>query len=195
MSTTEHEGLTFEDPIIETQEQKPEEVKEPEPVNEDKVARQPVRYEGETDTQYSLRLQLFNAGLAKSQAETEEEKSLINDHIKEIRSKLHSKPTHTETTKQEVTEELFQSEEEKRNAVENLRKLGFVSQEEVEKRIQDAVENIKKEQNLSRYESNIRQQQEAIKGFYASRPDIASNPEIKRVIENTVITKFKITLS
>lgn len=199
MSTTTHEGLEFEDPIIEPTEQtqdttETENKETPEAPKEDKVARQPTRYEGESDTQYSLRVQLFNAGLAKSQAETDEEKSLINERIKEIRSQMYPKNNPTETTKQEVTDtELFQTEEEKKAAIENLRKLGFVSQEEVQKQIQEVVESVRKEQMLSKHEANVRSQQEGIKEFYSNRPDIASNPEAKQIVEKTVLRLFNIT--
>jgi len=206
MQTTTHEGLTFEDPIIENEEQnkettetKVEEVKE-EPKQDDKVAKQPERFDGESDTQYSLRLQLFNAGLAKSQAETEEEKSLIAERMKDIRKQMYTrnqapqKTNPTETTEQNNgSDELFQTEEEKKTAIENLRKLGFISQEEVERRIQEAVESINSKQEKLSHEAAIREQQQGIKDFYSQRPDIASNQESRKVLEQTVLQKFNIS--
>jgi len=192
--------FSFEDPTTETTEQKQEpkevveekkEVVEPKTESTQKATQQPQRFEGESDTQYGLRLQLFTAGLAKADA-TDEEKSLITEQMKLIRKQLSSgKPT--ETTKTETQVGTIESDEEKKVIAENLRQLGYLNQEEVKKLLDEALGKVTQKQDAVLYEQRYKEQTEGIKEFYSRRPDIASNKESRSQLEQIVMEKFKIT--
>ena len=191
--------FSFEDPTTETTEQKQEpkevveEKKEVELKTEStqKATQQPQRFEGESDTQYGLRLQLFTAGLAKADA-TDEEKSLITEQMKLIRKQLSSgKPT--ETTQTETQSGTIESEDEKKAIAENLRQLGYLNQEEVQKLLDEALGKVTQKQDAVIYEQRYKEQTEGIKEFYSRRPDIASNKESRSQLEQIVMEKFKIT--
>lgn len=192
--------FSFEDPTTETTEQKQEpkevveekkEVVEPKTESTQKVTQQPQRFEGESDTQYGLRLQLFTAGLAKAGA-TDEEKSLITEQMKLIRKQLsNGKPT--ETTKTETQVGAIESDEEKKVIAENLRQLGYLNQEEVKKLLDEALGKVTQKQDAVLYEQRYKEQTEGIKEFYSRRPDIASSKESRSQLEQIVMEKFKIT--
>lgn len=192
--------FSFEDPTTETTEQKQEpkevveekkEVVEPKTESTQKATQQPQRFEGESDTQYGLRLQLFTAGLAKADA-TDEEKSLITEQMKLIRKQLSSgKPT--ETTQTETQSGAIESDEEKKVIAENLRQLGYLNQEEVKKLLDEALGKVTQKQDAVLYEQRYKEQTEGIKEFYNRRPDIASNKESRSQLEQIVMEKFKIT--
>lgn len=207
MSTTIHEGLAFEDPTVETTEQnlekpevteKTEEVKEvqknEEKVEEVKTAIPPTKFDGESDVQYNLRLQLFNAGLAKATA-TDEEKSIINEQIKNIRSQLSETKKSPDTTQntQKDGSDIFQNEEEKKVVLDNIRKLGFVSKEEVEAQIQQAVKSVTEQVTKPIQEAKQREQADAITQFYKTRPDIYQNQAARDTLEKAVVERFKIS--
>lgn len=193
--------FSFEDPTTETQEpkQEPKEVVEekkeivvePKTESTQKATQQPQRFEGESDTQYGLRLQLFTAGLAKADA-TDEEKSLITEQMKLIRKQLsNGKPT--EPTQAETQGGTIESDEEKKTIAENLRQLGYLNQEEVKKLLDEALGKVTQKQDAVIYEQRYKEQTDGIKEFYSRRPDIASNKESRSQLEQIVMDKFKIT--
>lgn len=192
--------FSFEDPTTETPEPKTEpkevveekkEVVEPKTESTQKATQQPQRFEGESDTQYGLRLQLFTAGLAKADA-TDEEKSLITEQMKLIRKQLsNGKPT--ETTPTETQSGTIESEEEKKTIAENLRQLGYLNQDEVKKLLDEALGKVTQKQDAVIYEQRYKEQTDGIKEFYNRRPDIASNKESRSQLEQIVMDKFKIT--
>ena len=192
--------FSFEDPTTETPEPKTEpkevveekkEVVEPKTESTQKATQQPQRFEGESDTQYGLRLQLFTAGLAKADA-TDEEKSLITEQMKLIRKQLsNGKPT--ETTPTEIQSGTIESEEEKKVIAENLRQLGYLNQDEVKKLLDEALGKVTQKQDAVIYEQRYKEQTDGIKEFYNRRPDIASNKESRSQLEQIVMDKFKIT--
>lgn len=193
--------FSFEDPTTESTEQKQEPKEVLEEKKEDvvekktestqKTTQQPQRFEGESDTQYGLRLQLFTAGLAKADA-TEEEKSLITEQMKLIRKQLsNGKPT--ETTQTETQVGTIESDEEKKVIAENLRQLGYLNQEEVKKLLDEALGKVTQKQDAVLYEQRYKEQTEGIKEFYSRRPDIASSKESRSQLEQIVMEKFKIT--
>ncbi len=173
----------------EVKEETVEETKPTEETKEVKISNPPTRHENETDIQYNLRTQIYNAGQAKAQAETEEEKSLLSKHISGLRKELaiaSSQPKVEATQPQETKAETSQttgevSEEEQIKA--QLKKLGFLTAEEAEAKAREIVQQSTRGQE---HESAIQQ-------FYQSRKDIAANPENKRSLENLVIQKFNIT--
>jgi len=192
--------FSFEDPTTETTEPKTEpkevveekkEVVEPKTESTQKATQQPQRFEGESDTQYGLRLQLFTAGLAKADA-TDEEKSLITEQMKLIRKQLsNGKPT--ETTPTETQSGTIESEEEKKTIAENLRNLGYLNQDEVKKLLDEALGKVTQKQDAVIYEQRYKEQTDGIKEFYNRRPDIASSKESRSQLEQIVMEKFKIT--
>ena len=192
--------FSFEDPTTETPEPKTEpkevveekkEVVEPKTESTQKATQQPQRFEGESDTQYGLRLQLFTAGLAKADA-TDEEKSLITEQMKLIRKQLsNGKPT--ETTPTEIQSGTIESEEEKKVIAENLRQLGYLNQDEVKKLLDEALGKVTQKQDAVIYEQRYKEQTDGIKEFYNRRPDIASSKESRSQLEQIVMDKFKIT--
>lgn len=192
--------FSFEDPTTETPEPKTEpkevveekkEVVEPKTESTQKATQQPQRFEGESDTQYGLRLQLFTAGLAKADA-TDEEKSLITEQMKLIRKQLsNGKPT--ETTPTEIQSGTIESEEEKKIIAENLRQLGYLNQDEVKKLLDEALGKVTQKQDAVIYEQRYKEQTDGIKEFYNRRPDIASNKESRSQLEQIVMDKVKIT--
>lgn len=192
---TEKEPDTKQEVKEESQETKVEETKEVEPDTEKKaedikISNPPKKYEGETEIQHNLRTQIYNAGQAKAQAETEEEKSLLSQHISGLRKELakvssqqkveatqlpETKVTETSDTTNEVSEE--------EQIKTTLKKLGFLTAEEAEAR---ALEIVNKATKSQEHDS-------AIQKFYQTRKDIASNPEDRKTLENLVIQKFNIT--
>jgi len=192
--------FSFEDPTTETPELKTEpkeveeekkEVKEVPKESTQRATQQPQRFDGESDTQYGLRLKLFTAGLAKADA-TDEEKSLIAEEIKSIRKQLSNGKT-TETTKAETQGGTIESEEEKKTIAENLRNLGYLNQDEVKKLLDEALGKVTQKQDAVIYEQRYKEQTEGIKEFYSRRPDIASSKESRSQLEQIVMDKFKIT--
>lgn len=182
---------TVEKETQETQ-QKQETVGETKPTEETKevrISNPPTRHENETDIQFNLRTQIYNAGQAKAQAETEEEKSELSKHISGLRkdlAKASSQPkveaTQPQETKAETSETTSEvSDEEQIKA--QLKKLGFLTAEEAEAKALEIVQKSTRGQ----------EQDSAIQQFYQSRKDIASSPENKRALENLVIQKFNIT--
>lgn len=192
-----------EETKVETQAQEEKETKEEtqveeKPVVEEKkeavptdvrISNPPTRHEHETDIQFNLRTQIYNAGQAKAQAETDEEKSLLSKHISGLRKELAKASTQpkveatqsqeTEKTDSETTNEV--SEEEQIKAT--LKKMGFLTAEEAEARALEIVNKSTKSQEHS----------SAIQQFYQSRKDIASNQVQKDMLEKLVIEKFNIT--
>lgn len=176
------------EPAVEKVETTPAQVKEV-TTPEIKISDPPSKYEGESDIQFNLRKQIFDAGQAKAQAESPEEKSELAKHIKGLRTELaknhkstetvSTAPQRIETSESQVTPE--QSEEEL--AKEALRKMGYLSKEEVEAMVQNLVATKSvQDEHLS-----------ATREFYSSHKDIAANPALKAAIEDFVVQRMNIT--
>lgn len=149
------------------------------------VVQPPTKFDGETDTQYNLRVQMFHVTQAKKDPDTtEEEKSLLNDKLKEIRVAMATQSNKTPASSNPV--KVFDNEEEEKNAVENLKKLGFYTKEDIDKILEDKLAQVS-------VESKAVEQTEAIKNFYASRPDIAMDKLKKQEVEKWVMSNFNIT--
>lgn len=149
------------------------------------VVQPPTKFDGESDTQYNLRVQMFHVTQAKKDPETtEEEKSLLNEKLKEIRGAMATQSKQAPATSNPT--KVFDSEEEEKNAVENLKKLGFYTKEDIDKILEDKLAQVS-------VESRAGEQTEAIKNFYASRPDIATDKLKKQEVEKWVMSNFNIT--
>ena len=149
------------------------------------VVQPPTKYDGESDTQYNLRVQMFHVTQAKKDPETTpEEQSLLNDKLKEIRVAMATQSNKTPANSNPV--KVFDSEEEEKIAIENLKKLGFYTKEDIDKILEDKLAQVS-------VESKAGEQTEAIKNFYASRPDIAMDKLKKQEVEKWVMSNFNIT--
>lgn len=158
-----------------------------EEVKDVKISNPPVQYDGESDIQFNLRTQLYNAGQAKAQAETDEEKSVLSKHMKDLRKEMgknslspkESAQTTPETP--EKTEEFSQTEEEAAKIA--LKKLGVPDKDEVLNLVKEMLQSQRVEADHS----------SAISEFYSKRPDIASDPEKMKMLENVVIQNFNVS--
>jgi len=171
---------------VETKEVVTEPVKT-EATPEIKISDPPSKYEGESDIQFNLRKQIFDAGQAKAQAESPEEKSELAKHIKGLRTELaknHKSPEPVQPAQRiETSESQVTPESEEELAKEALRKMGYLSKEEVEAMVNNLVST------KATQDAHI----QATHEFYSSHKEIASNPESKQAIENFVVTRMNIT--
>lgn len=163
------------------QEEKPLE----EPKSDVKVTNPPTQYDGESDIQFNLRKQIYDAGQAKAMADTEEEKSFLSNHIKGLRKQL-GRPEQSISPKVEATQSQPTIEEpvnEREQAKKVLDEMGYISKEELPQYIQEVIQG----------QSRHVEQQDAVRDFYNTRKDIASNPIQRDALERLVVEKFNIT--
>jgi hypothetical protein len=156
----------------------------------------PGRYDGESDTQYQLRTELWRAGRARAAAETEEEKSLITDHIKELRKTMGQETAKSRQAKVEATQnqadvgstetEDNTSDDEEQAAKMALEKLGYLDKNQVQEIVKSAL-------NQQREEEAQKEHFQAITEFYKGRPDINADPSRKESLERYILDNFKIT--
>ena len=144
----------------------------------------PSKYEGESDIQHKLRTDIWLAGQAKAQATTPEEVSELAQHIKGLRKELainHKSEPITAQPKIETNELPEQSEEDL--AKEALKKMGYLSKDEVAQMVAETIAN------QSKQSEHLTATQE----FYSSHKDLASNPAQRQALERFVVEKFNIT--
>lgn len=173
---------------VKTEEKSVEQPKEP-VTPEIKISDPPSQYEGESDLQYNIRKQIYDAGQAKAQAESSEEKSALAKHIKSLRKELAINHKSSEAVQAPEKIEASQSPEaptEEEIAKEALRKMGYLSQEEVAKMLEEKFADKETQQRQSEHLN-------AANKFYATHKDIASNPAQKEALENFVVERFNIT--
>lgn len=167
-------------------EQKGEESSSQQAQPEDKVVQPPKKFEGESDIQHNLRVQLFNINQArKDPSVSEEEQSLLTAEIKRIRQAMaesHKSPGSTDPTPAKV----FSTEEEEKAVIENLKKLGFYTKDDLNTVASELEMRLKSE-------SRAAEQAEAINSFYTIRPDIATDKVKRAQVEQYVLENFKIT--
>lgn len=162
-----------------------EEQKEP-VTPEIKISDPPSQYEGESDLQYNIRKQIYDAGQAKAQAETPEEKSALTQHIKSLRKELAINHKSSDAIPAPDRIETSQSQEalsEEDQAKEALRKMGYLSKDEVAQMVQE----------ITASQSKQAEHLTATQEFYATHKDIAANPAQREVLENFVVERFNIT--
>lgn len=162
--------------------------------NDSEVPKPPTRAEGESAYQYNLRVQMFHDNQAlKDPNTTEEEKSILRDHIKELRTGLgkdsgkSDQPNNKEN--QTTPDEPIFTEEETTAVAEFLKTQGFLTKEELaqeRKQMRDEILNELKVRNV------VEDHGKAIKDFYATRKDIAVDPDKKVMLENYVIENYKV---
>lgn len=156
---------------------------------DEKVVQPPNRFDGETDTQYNLRVQLFNINQARKDPEvTPEEQSILTSEMKKVRQAMAENSKSPGTSTNPIPTKVFTTEEEEKAVVENLKKLGFYTKEDVTGIVSQMEEKLKSE-------SRVQEQTEAISKFYASRPDIAADKFKREQVEKWVLSNFKVTPS
>jgi len=170
--------VEVETPVVETKQDTAPEIKISDP---------PSQYDGESEIQYNLRKQIYDAGQAKAQAETTEEKSELAKHIKGLRMELgKSSKSHESIApeiKIEANESFTQEQSEEELAKIALEKMGYVSKDKIEEMVKTMLQNqTTQDQHLS-----------ATKEFYSSHKDIAANPAQRETLERFVVDKFNIT--
>ena len=193
--TTEPTGNDTQEIVEQSEPQKelPVEIKTEQPVEtpkdtvtpEIKISDPPSQFEGESDLQYNIRKQIYDAGQAKAQAETPEEKSALAQHIKGLRKSLAI--NHKSSDAISAPEiEASQSQEalnEEEQAKEALRKMGYLSKDEVAQMVQETLAS----------QTRQAEHMTAAQEFYATHKDIAANPAQKDVLEKFVVERFNIT--
>ena len=136
--------------------------------------------ENETDESYNLRMQLEIAKQGREAATTEEEKSIFQKKMDDLRNNL------SEVNKDKKVEKESADEEKADDAdlEENLKKKGFIKAEEVDKIFKQRLNELRKTEIIDGH-------QQAIKDFYKSRPDIQGNKEVRDFLETEVINLIK----
>lgn len=175
------------DAINPSVEETTKEVIEPEIVEEKKEEETkvipPSRAEGESDEHFQVRQQLKALKEAKDTASTEEEKSLLISAMKDLRKGLAETSKKSEPLKPAEDED---GEVDMEVVKDNLKKLGFQTQEEIQEIIKQTLENAKLEDATTKH-------QLAIKDFYSKNSDIYNTPEAKEFLENYVVETYKIS--
>lgn len=150
-----------------------------------KISDPPSQFQGESDLQYNIRKQIYDAGQAKAQAETPEEKSALTNHIKSLRKELaiNSKSSDAVSAPEIEANKSQEAPSEEEQAKEALRKMGYLSKDEVAQMVQEITAN------QTRQTEHLTATQE----FYATHKDIAANPAQRDVLEKFVVERFNIT--
>lgn len=173
------------EPVTKTEEKFVETPKDP-ATPEIKISDPPSQYEGESDLQFNIRKQIYDAGQAKAQAETPEEKSALAQHIKGLRKSLAITNKSSDAVQAPEKIEASQSQEaqtEEELAKEALRKMGYLSKDEVAQMVQE----------ITASQSKQAEHLTAADEFYATHKDIAANPAQRDVLEKFVVERFNIT--
>ena len=163
----------------------PAKEKEPE-INQDvKVTNPPTRHTEESDIQFNLRKQIYDAGQAKAMTTSDEEKSFLSQHIKELRTNLakSSVTTPVKVTQETVEATPSQPVDEIAQAKKVLNDMGYISREDLPQYVNELIQG----------QSRQSEQQEATRDFYGLRKDIASNPAQREALERLVVEKFNIS--
>lgn len=153
-----------------------------EPKKDTKLTDFPKKGENESDEAYNLRMQLKIAQDGRDTAKTEEEKSIFERKMDDLRKNLleaNKKPAKESPKEKEEVEDPSSEISE-----ETLKKLGLVKKDEVEQIFSQKMLEIKRNEIIDGH-------QQAIQSFYKERPDIAANKEVKNFLEQYVIDLIK----
>lgn len=145
----------------------------------------PKKNEGESDAAYNLRIQLDVAKQGRDAAGTDEEKSVYEQRMEDIRKNLVevNKDKKNVPVEKTSTEDDTTDDSPKLNEAE-LKKLGFLKKDEVEAVFQERLNQLKKEEILDSH-------QQAIREFYKTRPEFLANKEARNFLEKEVIDLIK----
>jgi hypothetical protein len=170
------------EPVIEST---PVEIPKDPVTPEIKISDPPSQFEGESALQFNIRKQIYDAGQAKAQAETPEEKSALSQHIKSLRKELAINHKSTDAISAPEKIEASQSQEvsEEEQAKEALRKMGYLSKDEVAQMVQE----------ITASQSKQAEHLTAAQEFYATHKDLSANQAQRDVLEKFVVERFNIT--
>lgn len=161
--------------------------------SEQNVSKPPTKAEGESDYQYNLRVQMFHTKQELDNPETtEEEKSVLRQHLKGLREGLgKDSGKSNQSTTDSLAPDNSQpfSEEESVDVLNFLKSQGFMTADEVEKKLQLVREETIKELKVRQV---VEDHGKAIKDFYNVRKDIASDSSSKQVLEQFVIENYNV---
>lgn len=164
----------------------------PEPEVTEKKRTPPTRHDGETETQFNLRVQIYQAGQAKAEAKTEEEKSFLSRELNKLRSGLAKASTQPKASTPIATPEptvpaVDPTVAEKEEAIKVLKDLGFIPQEDVNSLVQEKISALKEESDK---QQRITEQTSAVNSFYEHRQDIFTDDSKREAFEQYVWDKF-----
>lgn len=173
----------------ETQAPKSDEVVTP-PTNDktveqiDKSNLPPSKAEGETDEQFQVRQQIKALTKLKNDTTSDEEKSALKEEIAKMRTNLANlskdkQPAPTTPNQPEL------EDEELKIVKENLQKLGFKTEAEVQATITSLLEQ-------QRVAETEKQHEDVIKKFYSTNSDVASEPDARQLLEQYVLDNFRV---
>jgi hypothetical protein len=150
-----------------------EEVKTEEKVPEKSETKVPVKGAEESDESYQIRLQIKEAKEARDMASSDEEKSLYQERMNSLKKSFpEKKDSPSEEKKEEIDFEKFEQSVIEKTQAEFDRRFAELKKGEVE-----------------------RSHTEVLKNFYKSRPDIASNAEAVKMLEEEVFSLVKLSYS
>lgn len=153
----------------------------------------PTRAENESDYQYNSRVEMWHTNQAIKNPETsEDEKSILRNHLKDLRSGLGKDSGKSDTSTVDVqtpVNETF-SEEDGAAVIEYLKKQGFMTNDEVQQKLAAVREETIRELKTRQV---VEDHGKAISNFYSTRKDIASDPVAKQSLENFVIQNYNVS--
>lgn len=166
--------------------------KSPEPVvvTETPAERPITPSESESAQSPLLRQQLKDLTKQRNEAETPEEESFIKARMKEIRKGLSEQSKTTVQAKDEVKPtDTLTEEEEETNVRNNLKKLGYLSKDEVIAETERVMS-----EKLAKIESDniAAEHDKVINDFYKSRADIYADKALKQDLETYVFNTYRI---
>lgn len=148
----------------------------------------PSRFETETDIQYELRTKLFITGRAKANAETPEEKSILQQEMKRLRGEI-AKVNQTETPTPPTPQPV--AEDERAIAIKTVKDLGFKTADEVEAEVKRILSETKEREQA---EQRHAEHSSAITDFYKTRDDIFIDDSKRESLESYVLDMFKTSM-
>jgi hypothetical protein len=154
---------------------------------EPEIRKMPLKMADESEENYQLRIQLRDAKIARDEAESDEEKSFFIDKIKEVKREL-GKNDRENKAKVAPIPDTETDEDEAKSIRENLAKLGFKTEEETNRIIEEKLAQVRGEEIAN-------SQLSAVKQFYAQRPDIYKNKEARDWLENYVLNEYKVDIT
>lgn len=144
---------------------------------------------GEEKERFNIRQQLKDAKAALNGTVNDDEKSLLVKEMTKLRKDLsqHDEQKPFNSSRQTTPSE--QPIEDEQTIRENLKKLGYLSKQEVETTVDDIVRQRLYSVDAKRHQAEHSQ---AVNDFYNSRPDIAQDNELKQGMEAWILQNFKV---
>lgn len=147
----------------------------------------PKQNEGESDAAYNLRVQLKMAQEGRDSAGTDEEKSVYEQRMDDLRKNLSE--VNKDTKKDPIKKESAEDDDDtidtaKTLSKEELKKLGFIEKAEVEKVFTERLNQLRRDEIIDGHN-------QAIQEFYKGRPEFLQNKDARNYLEKYVIDLIK----